>query len=124
MYFCEDHFDLPNDMDNYMEYHVMGSVSQVRMKAGCFPTKFECQPDRRKRTSNITERPYILKKRRKILIEECEIYIPSLSLTNVWEYMNSNEDGSEYGLVDEQKHPKDTQFNKEVTYYLDHFKHL
>ncbi|CAB3258856.1 unnamed protein product [Arctia plantaginis] len=34
MYFCEDHFDLPNDMINYMEYHMKGTVSQVRMKPG------------------------------------------------------------------------------------------
>lgn len=30
-------------MENYMQYHVMGSVSQVRMKPGCLPKKFECQ---------------------------------------------------------------------------------
>ncbi|GBP00682.1 hypothetical protein EVAR_101022_1 [Eumeta japonica] len=57
IYFCEDHFDLPNDMENYIQYRVMGSVSQVRMKSGCIPTKFECQPDRRKRTAfNITSK--------------------------------------------------------------------
>ncbi|CAH2052144.1 unnamed protein product, partial [Iphiclides podalirius] len=50
----------------------MGSVSQVRMKPGCVPTKFECQPDRRKRTSSTIDRPYILKKQRKMLVEECE----------------------------------------------------
>lgn len=48
----------------------MESVSQVRMKPECIPTKFECQSDIRKRTSNTTERPYILKKRRKTIIEE------------------------------------------------------
>ncbi|GBP09573.1 GDNF-inducible zinc finger protein 1 [Eumeta japonica] len=52
---------LPNDMANYMEYHVMGSVSQIRMKPGCVPSKFECQPDRRKRTSDSNERKYIAK---------------------------------------------------------------
>lgn len=49
----------------------MGSVSQVRMKPGCIPTKFQCQPDRRKRTSDTTERPYIQKKQRRTLVEEC-----------------------------------------------------
>lgn len=49
----------------------MGSVSQVRMKPLCIPTKFECQSDRRKRTSNTTERLYILKKQRKTLVEVC-----------------------------------------------------
>lgn len=64
-----------------MEYHVMGSASQVRMKPGCIPTKFECQSDRRKRTSNTAERRYILKKQRKILIEECEKDLVARSIT-------------------------------------------
>ncbi|XP_056635770.1 uncharacterized protein LOC130444578 [Diorhabda sublineata] len=71
MYFCEDHFDLPNDMNNYMEYHIMGSVSQVRLKPGCLPNKFDCQPGRRKRTCHNSEQLDILKKQRKIIIEEC-----------------------------------------------------
>ncbi|XP_052755293.1 uncharacterized protein LOC128201667 [Galleria mellonella] len=71
LYFCEDHFDLPNDMENYMEYHVMGRVTQIRTKPGCLPSKFVCQPDRLKRTSMPRERPYIVKKQRKMTIEEC-----------------------------------------------------
>ncbi|KAL0861404.1 hypothetical protein ABMA27_008948 [Loxostege sticticalis] len=54
---------------NYMEYHIMGSVSKIRMKPGCIPTKFECQADRRKRASDITERP-TLKKQRHITQEK------------------------------------------------------
>ncbi|XP_026743981.1 uncharacterized protein LOC113505464 isoform X8 [Trichoplusia ni] len=64
VFFCQDHFDLPYDMDNYMEYHIMGSVSKIRMKPGCLPTKFECQADRSKRASGISERPYTRKKQR------------------------------------------------------------
>lgn len=64
-------FQLPNDMENYMEYHVMGSVSQVRMKPGCMPHKFICQPDGATQISGTTERPYIAKKPRMIL-EECK----------------------------------------------------
>ncbi|RVE42575.1 hypothetical protein evm_012772 [Chilo suppressalis] len=71
MYFCEDHFNLPNDMLNYTEYHIMGKVSQVRMKPGCTPSKFECQEDRKKRTCSSTVRPYILKKQRMMTIAEC-----------------------------------------------------
>ncbi|XP_047527061.1 uncharacterized protein LOC125064183 [Vanessa atalanta] len=71
IYFCEDHFDLPNDMTNYAEYHIMGKVSQVRMKPGCIPTKFECQEDRRKRMCSYKERPYVLKKQRMSIIAEC-----------------------------------------------------
>ncbi|XP_047039804.1 uncharacterized protein LOC124644475 isoform X5 [Helicoverpa zea] len=71
MYFCEDHFDLPNDMENYMEYHVMGFVSQVRMKPDILPSKFDCQPDRRKRASSSLERPCALKRQRMTIIAEC-----------------------------------------------------
>ncbi|KAL3275133.1 hypothetical protein HHI36_019903 [Cryptolaemus montrouzieri] len=54
-------------MENYMEYHVMGSVSQVRMYA-----QFTCQPDKKTQTSNTTERTYIVKKRKMMLLQECE----------------------------------------------------
>nr|XP_037874134.1 uncharacterized protein LOC110384711 isoform X4 [Bombyx mori] len=46
VYFCEDHFDLPNDMENYMRYHVMGYVKKITLKPGCLPSKFHCQTDR------------------------------------------------------------------------------
>nr|XP_049704422.1 uncharacterized protein LOC110381940 [Helicoverpa armigera] len=72
LYFCENHFDLPNDMINYMEYHVMGSVSQVRMKPGCMPKTFTCQPDWKPGISDTTERPYIAKKRKIMILEEAE----------------------------------------------------
>ncbi|KAL0901142.1 hypothetical protein ABMA27_006454 [Loxostege sticticalis] len=42
-YFCEDHFDIKNEMTNYMEYKIMGHVQRVRLKMGCLPSKFECQ---------------------------------------------------------------------------------
>ncbi|CAH0698267.1 unnamed protein product [Spodoptera exigua] len=70
IYFCEDHFDLPNDMENYMEYHIMGSVSAIRMKPSCVPTKFECQPDRLKRTATTMPRSAVIKRQRASLIEE------------------------------------------------------
>ncbi|XP_045497584.1 uncharacterized protein LOC123695719 [Colias croceus] len=72
LYFCEDHFDLPNDMENYMQYHMMKSVSQVRMKPGCMPHKFTCQSDRKSRKSDTTEQPYKGKKRRMLILEECK----------------------------------------------------
>lgn len=58
-------------MLNYTEYHIMGKVSQVRMKHNCIPSKFACQEDRRKRTYSSTERSYVLKKQRTTIIEEC-----------------------------------------------------
>lgn len=54
-------------MENYMEYHLMGSVAQIRMKPGCTPSKFHCQTDSRKCTSDTTLRN--VKKQRKKLIE-------------------------------------------------------
>ncbi|KAF5305572.1 hypothetical protein FQA39_LY01663 [Lamprigera yunnana] len=57
-------------MENYMKYYLMGSVSQVRIKPGCIPTKFACQPGRKTGTS--VERQYIRKKRKMMAIEECE----------------------------------------------------
>ncbi|XP_052744472.1 uncharacterized abhydrolase domain-containing protein DDB_G0269086 isoform X2 [Bicyclus anynana] len=71
LYFCEDHFDLPNDMENYMRYCVMGAAARIRMKPGCIPNKYECQTDKRKCTSNITKRPAV-KKQRMMLKKECE----------------------------------------------------
>lgn len=58
-------------MLNYTEYHIMGKVSQVRMRPNCIPCKFACQEDRRKRTCGSTVRSYVLKKQRKTIIEEC-----------------------------------------------------
>ncbi|XP_045477107.1 uncharacterized protein LOC123682508 [Harmonia axyridis] len=60
LHFCEDHFDMPNDMENYMQYHVMGSVHQVRMKRECLPTKFHCQSDQKNTTSDAEQRMNLL----------------------------------------------------------------
>ena len=49
-----------------------GSVSQVRMKPECLGKKFECQLYRKKRTSGIVQRPYMIKKQRMKAIKECE----------------------------------------------------
>ena len=75
-------FQLPNDMLNYTEYHIMGKVSYVRMKPGCLPSKFGCQEDRRKRTCTSAERPYMIKKQRMSTIAEClqESCTPSTSI--------------------------------------------
>ncbi|XP_022818832.1 uncharacterized protein LOC111351258 isoform X5 [Spodoptera litura] len=43
VYYCEDHFDLPNDMENYMQYQIMGSVAKIKMKPDSLPTRFNCQ---------------------------------------------------------------------------------
>ncbi|XP_045477109.1 uncharacterized protein LOC123682509 isoform X2 [Harmonia axyridis] len=73
VYFCEDHFDLPNDMENYMEYRVMGFVSQVRKKPGCIPTKFACQTYKNNQSLSDTIEPQnICNKRKVTALEKCE----------------------------------------------------
>ncbi|KAF9822728.1 hypothetical protein SFRURICE_018103 [Spodoptera frugiperda] len=67
---------LPNDMLNYTEYHIMGTVSYVRMKPGCLPRKFECQEDRRKRSCTSAERPYMIKKQR-IVFKKVQSMFPA-----------------------------------------------
>ncbi|XP_060804273.1 uncharacterized protein LOC106136451 isoform X2 [Amyelois transitella] len=59
-------------MENYPEYHLMGTVSQIRLRAGCVPRKFACQPDRKRRTEDITTRPLAVKRQRLESIAECE----------------------------------------------------
>ncbi|XP_072935599.1 uncharacterized protein [Epargyreus clarus] len=68
--FCEDHFDLPNDMENYVRYTIMGSVGQIKMKPNCLPSKFACQPDRLKRTAPPKPRSAVNKRRRMDIIKE------------------------------------------------------
>ncbi|XP_061725726.1 zinc finger protein ZFP2-like isoform X2 [Cydia pomonella] len=40
LYLCEDHFDLEQHMENYMQYKIMGSVKKIRMKPNAIPSKF------------------------------------------------------------------------------------
>lgn len=58
-------------MENFMEYNLMGSV-QIRMRPNCLPTKFICQPDR-KRSSDSSPPTYPTshKRQKTSLIEEC-----------------------------------------------------
>ncbi|XP_050351793.1 uncharacterized protein LOC126774350 [Nymphalis io] len=39
---CEDHFDIENDMENYMKFKLYG-VSKLVLKKGILPHKFACQ---------------------------------------------------------------------------------
>ncbi|XP_061724443.1 uncharacterized protein LOC133530526 isoform X3 [Cydia pomonella] len=104
LYFCEDHFDMPNDMENYMEYHLMGSVSQIRMKPGCIPTRYQCQPDRI-RTSDAIERSYILKKLSKTIIKECEKFVEDKILAMKQVELGETSSGS-YGKAHTLFEPK------------------
>ncbi|XP_044738961.1 zinc finger and SCAN domain-containing protein 12-like [Chrysoperla carnea] len=73
LYCCEDHFDLPNDMENYMVYKIMGSVQKVSMKKGCLPSKFDCQKSRVNRNSAVPKiRTAYLKRQRLSILKEIE----------------------------------------------------
>ncbi|CAH1123022.1 unnamed protein product [Ceutorhynchus assimilis] len=41
VFVCEDHFDLENDMENYLRWKMMGGPKLLKQEA--FPHKFECQ---------------------------------------------------------------------------------
>lgn len=69
-------------MENYIEYSVMGSVGKIRMKPDCLPSKFQCQPDRIKRTAPPQPRSAVIKRRRMDVMQEIftkETEIPSIS---------------------------------------------
>ncbi|RVE40127.1 hypothetical protein evm_015223, partial [Chilo suppressalis] len=38
---CEDHFDVENDMDNYVKFKLVGG--KLKLKKGVLPHKFACQ---------------------------------------------------------------------------------
>ncbi|KAH9633851.1 hypothetical protein HF086_013740 [Spodoptera exigua] len=76
-------FQLPNDMQNYMRYHIMGSVPKVLMKSGCVPTKFECQQGKTKRLSDTAERSSVSKKSKKVLMDEKDIVKQSTTTTQL-----------------------------------------
>ncbi|GBP77502.1 hypothetical protein EVAR_98955_1 [Eumeta japonica] len=107
-------------MANYMEYHVMGSVSQIRMKPGCVPSKFECQPDRRKRTSDSNERKYIAKKQRREVIEEVEQKLQNKTTTTVATKQLELEDPSPGTSAMQESTTKDApkMVNKSIQVYI------
>uniref|UniRef100_A0A8D9BV93 THAP-type domain-containing protein n=1 Tax=Cacopsylla melanoneura TaxID=428564 RepID=A0A8D9BV93_9HEMI len=44
-YVCEDHFNLEEDIENYLRYKIMGS-GPIKVKSGVVPHKFDCQKSR------------------------------------------------------------------------------
>ncbi|VEN48806.1 unnamed protein product [Callosobruchus maculatus] len=46
LHVCEDHFDLKEDMDNYMKFKLMGGLKKI--KNSVVPHIFDCQPDRKR----------------------------------------------------------------------------
>ncbi|CAK1587497.1 unnamed protein product [Parnassius mnemosyne] len=72
LYFCEDHFYLENDMENYTQYKIMGSVKRIRMKPNCIPSRFDCQVDRKRKFTPNKSRNAFIKWQRMSTIKESE----------------------------------------------------
>ncbi|KAG5895893.1 hypothetical protein JTB14_000507 [Gonioctena quinquepunctata] len=63
VFVCEDHFDLENDMENYLRWKMMGGYKF--MKPDAVPHKFECQKKEKPTyTGKVTQR--VFEKRRKL----------------------------------------------------------
>lgn len=43
---CEDHFDVEEDMENYIKHKLVGG--KVKLKKGVLPHKFDCQKLKKK----------------------------------------------------------------------------
>ncbi|KAJ8708159.1 hypothetical protein PYW08_010525 [Mythimna loreyi] len=71
-YFCEDHFDLENDMENYIQLKIMGSVKRIRMRPNCIPSRFDCQPGRKRTFTESEPRAAFMKRQRLSIIKEIE----------------------------------------------------
>ncbi|KAF5276687.1 hypothetical protein FQA39_LY06491 [Lamprigera yunnana] len=111
------HAKLPNDMKNYMKYHLMGSVSQVRMKPGCIPTKFVRQPDRKTGTS--VERQYIRKKRKMMAIEECEKQLEeSNRVTEHFDFEDIASGSSVQHNLEEAQHVTSKMIDKSIQVHM------
>ncbi|CAF4942939.1 unnamed protein product [Pieris macdunnoughi] len=81
IFFCEDHFNLQQDMANYCEYK-MGFSQRIIMVDKVLPSKFSCQSDCNKRISDAgPSRKAFVKRQRKRLIQECEITIQQPIIT-------------------------------------------
>lgn len=60
-------FQIENDLENYVQFKLMG-LKRLILKKYVIPHKFECQLDR-KRSSTVLNRPLFLKKKRKLDVE-------------------------------------------------------
>lgn len=50
------------DLENYMQYKIMGTVKRIKKKPNCIPTRFDCYTDRKYKT--ISGEPRSLFKKR------------------------------------------------------------
>ncbi|KAF2895661.1 hypothetical protein ILUMI_10520 [Ignelater luminosus] len=66
---CEDHFDMPNDMENWVKFDLMDRKVNKIMKKGVVPHRFACREDR-KRPASPPPRQAFLKRQRQRIIQE------------------------------------------------------
>ncbi|CAG9561543.1 unnamed protein product [Danaus chrysippus] len=52
-FICEDHFDLENDMENYVKWKLFG-VGKLILKRGVLPHKFICQNEGKEAEKNVS----------------------------------------------------------------------
>ncbi|KAK2578408.1 hypothetical protein KPH14_012740 [Odynerus spinipes] len=84
---CENHFDLAEDMENYLYYKMMGGPAKVKKTA--VPHKFECQPDRKCRTTKIARIGSEKRQRRHLINEILEQEVHHSSSENVLDVIQS-----------------------------------
>ncbi|XP_063835196.1 uncharacterized protein LOC135084323 [Ostrinia nubilalis] len=61
LYMCEDHFNLEQDMENFMEYKIMGSVKHVKMKGNITPSRLCYHSERKRKLSPSPSQPTVTK---------------------------------------------------------------
>ncbi|KAJ2952578.1 hypothetical protein O0L34_g6901 [Tuta absoluta] len=67
VYCCEDHFDVENDMENYIRFKLVGG--RIQLKKGVVPHKLQCQ----RNTKEKAERFAVEKRNRIQYIEKCKV---------------------------------------------------
>ncbi|GBP40292.1 hypothetical protein EVAR_83982_1 [Eumeta japonica] len=63
---------LENDMENYTQLKIMGSVKRIRMRPNCIPSRFDCQPGRKRTFTESEPRAAFMKRQRLSIIKEIE----------------------------------------------------
>ncbi|XP_049795312.1 zinc finger and SCAN domain-containing protein 31-like isoform X1 [Schistocerca nitens] len=67
VYFCEDHFDLERDIENFYQYR-LGFSKKLLLVKGVLPSKLHCQQNRSKRFSDCSTS----RRQKNCFIRECE----------------------------------------------------
>ncbi|KAL1509287.1 hypothetical protein ABEB36_004049 [Hypothenemus hampei] len=101
LHVCEDHFNLEEDMDNYIKFKLMGG--QKKMKPEVVPHIFNCQPDR-KRTFTQAPRPLSEKRARRKIIDD------ALASTSTTSYDNLENDQPDHDIQLSESCNKEKQF--------------